>query len=85
MSEKKAKGERKTIKEELAEGKMIVTVIFSPEGSVSFEHDRRLQGAQIVSGLRSVIDTILIQAAVSAMENKMGQMAMLAKKGLLKQ
>lgn len=84
MSEKKAKGDRKSIKEELAEDKLVCTITFSSQG-VRYEHDPGLRGDQLIGGLRSVIDSIMIQSTIAAFEHKMANAQMLAKKGLLKQ
>jgi len=84
MSEKKERDERKTIKDELSDSKLICTITFGPKG-VSYEHDPRLQGMQLVNGLRGVVDSILIQAAISAFEQKMAMSRMLAERGLIKQ
>lgn len=83
MSEKKIKEERKTIKEEMSEKK--ITIYLRPDGSVKYEWSSGLDPSDAVFAMRTIIDNILVNTAVSKTLNTMAQQQQMKKMGIIKQ
>ena len=84
MSEKKDKEDRKTIKEEMAEAKQRLVLTRNEDGSVKYEIGN-VPAPQAVQMMRTVIDDLLIKAAIGATMQQLNAQMALAEKGLLKQ
>jgi hypothetical protein len=84
MSEKDNKSNRKSMKEELDEGKRQIVLTLNEKGGVNYQTGD-IKPPEAINAMRTVIDDLLIRAAASMTMHQLMVQEELAQKGLMKQ